>query len=48
VNSMRTATSIGIALPLLMRLGAELLPWTVPYRQYVRDGGRRAGTGGRR
>jgi hypothetical protein len=27
---------------------AELLPWTVPYRQYVRDGERRAGTGGRR
>ena len=27
---------------------AELLPWAVPYRQYVRDGERRAGTGGRR
>ena len=27
---------------------AELLPWTVPYRQYVRDGERRAGIGGRR
>jgi hypothetical protein len=27
---------------------AELLPWTVAYRQYVRDGERRAGIGGRR
>jgi hypothetical protein len=27
---------------------AALLPWTVPYRQYVRDGERRAGIGGRR
>jgi hypothetical protein len=27
---------------------AELLPWTVPYRQYVRDRERRAGIGGRR
>jgi hypothetical protein len=25
-----------------------LLPWTVHYRQYVRDGERRAGIGGRR
>lgn len=27
---------------------AEHLPWTVPYRGYVKEGERRAGTGGRR
>ena len=47
-NSMRTYTSTGIAIPLLIRLGPSCSPWTVHYRQYVRDRERRAGIGGRR